>query len=646
MCNEPGDLARSSKARNRRKELQHRIARLERLYESVLKDGGKRHRRDSFARSQLVRQWRHLQGSRSHLPEEDLMLLRDDVFPRDIDVVELQPSSLPRSPLQFPPDAAPHAFPSLKDRQTCRLLLDAIPSPQSLRDGLLNNRYWWSDVPALGFDHAAMDPRTKADLYATWIVTSAPPAEVAKSLHMIISLLPDRTAEHVLQLIDDVIVADADYAASLTGLEVALMQCRWYLDLGDFAKSWTTIQRAIRLAERLDLHALRTTSRHDVIWTGLFQADRLQGLMRATPFGIGDGVDAGEFGYEAEREIPPQHFLTSLGVVAGKMLPDSREDGGRGGEDPPRSPAAVAARCGASTTSSSGLRHRFPAFYWHVDERAPRDQNEAFFWMTKVINRLHYYLVRIVLHAPGMVRSLNSPGRPLDGFSRAACLGSARELLDLFRVARGPGNEEAYANKILDLYAFAAAAVLAVAAACSPSGPAAGAPAEGEAEAREEEEDWAAVRRVSEMLADAASRPFGGLAAHGHRALRRVVDFRRGGGGGGGIRVAIPFFGIVTVVRARPDRAEPWFEPWSLSSSGDVFDRHLPAVQEVEAPAYDDGGFLDPAAAPPFFSHDLTNNFLDPLFTVYDPTANMYSNDLHNLDPGLAWVHEGVQAFF
>jgi hypothetical protein len=626
VCNEPGDLARSSKARNRRKELQHRIARLERLYESVLKDGGKRHKRDSFARSQLVRQWRHLQGGRSQSPE-DFTLLRDDVFPRDIDVVEPQPGALPRSPLQFPPDAAPHAFPSLKDRQTCRLLLDAIPSPQSLRDGLLNNRYWWSDVPALGFDHAAMDPRTKADLYATWILTSAPPAEVAKSLHMIFSLLPDRTAEHVLQLIDDVVVADADYAASLTGLEVALMQCRWYLDLGNFAKSWTTIQRAIRLAERLDLHDLRTTSRHDVIWTGLFQADRLQGLMLATPFGIGDGVDAGEFGYEAEREVPPQHFLTSLGVVAGKMLPDG------GGDDPARSPAALR----RLDDELLGLRRRFPAFYWHVDAAAPRDQNEAFFWMTKVINRLQYYLLRIALHAPGMIRSLGSPGRPLDGLSRAACLGSARELLGLFRVARGPGNEEAYANKILDLYAFAAAAVLAVAAACSPAG--------GEAGARGEE-DWAAVRRASEMLGDAASRPFGGLAARGHRALRRVVDFG-GGGGGGGIRVAIPFVGVVTVVRARPDRAEPSFEPWPLSSSGDVFDRHLPAVQEVEAPADEDGGFLDPAAAAPFFSHDLTNKFLDPLFTVYDPTANiLYANDLHNLDPGLAWVHEGVQAFF
>jgi hypothetical protein len=643
VCNEPGSLARSSKARNRRKELQHRIARLERLYESVLKDGGKRARSGSPARFELVRQWKHLQRGvgRTRSPEdgeEEEFVLRDDVFPRDID--ELHP--LPRSPSQFPPDGPQFTFPSLKDQHTRRLLLAAIPSPQFLRAGLLNNRYWWSDVPSLGFDAAAMDPRTKADLYASWILSSAPPAEVAKSLHMIVSLLPEHTASHVLALIDDAVVADAEHAASLTGLEVALMQCRWYLDFGDFARSWSTVQRAIALARRLGLHAARSTARHDVIWTGLFQADRLQGLMLATPCGIGAGLGADEFGYDPEREVPPQHFLTSLGVVTGKML-----FGGIGGDDAAEDAAAALRRLDDELLA---LRRRFPAFYWHVDAAAPRDQNEAFFWMTKVINRLHYHLVRIALHAPGMVRALRrSPGGgPLDESGRAACLDSARELLDLFCVARGAGNEEAYANKVLDLYAFVAAAVLAVGAVCSSScGPGSGAGEEAEEE-EEREEDWATVLRITEILEDASSRPFGKLAAQSRRALRRIIDFRRVAGGlGGGVRIMVPFVGVVTLTRTYANHAEPSFEPWRVSSSGDVFDRHRPAVQEVEAPTCEGGAFLDLAAGEPFSYHDLTNKFFDPLFTAYVPTANMlYSNDLHDINSGLAWVHDGDSVHF
>jgi hypothetical protein len=643
VCNEPGDLARSSKARNRRKELQHRIARLERLYESVLKDGGKRTRKDSFARSQLVKQWKCLH-SRSSSPEEDFILR--DVFPRDIDAAAIQligDAELCNGPLRSPSqfhDSPQYAFPSLKDQQTRRMLLDAIPSPQFLKEGLLNNRYWWSDVPALGFDQASMDPRTKADLYVSWILTSAPPAEVAKSLHMIISLLPgDAAAEQVLTLVDELIVSDAEYAASLTGLEVALMQCRWWLDVGDFRRSWTTVQRAVRVAERrLDLHAARTTARHDVIWTGLFQADRLQSLMLATPCSIGAPLGAGEFGYEAERDVPPQHFLTSLGVVAGKMLDSARERDGEAA----RAPAARR----RLDDELVALRQRFPAFYWHVDAAAPRDQNEAFFWMTKVINRLHYYQLRIVLHTPGMFLSLLSPGRRQeDEFSRAACLDSARELLDLFCVARGPGNEEAYANKVLDLYAFVAAAVLAVGVICAGSA----------VPATEVDEDWAAVERVTEMLREATSCPFGKLAAHSHRALQRIVDFRRPAAGGalGSIRIMVPFVGIVTLVRTGPELVdggsgvEPSFEPWFLSSSRDVFERHLPAVQEME-PAYEDGfaaQFLDPSISP--ISHDSTTKYFDPLFTAYVPTANiLYSNDLQNLDSGLAWVHDGTPTFF
>jgi hypothetical protein len=643
VCNEPGDLARSSKARNRRKELQHRIARLERLYESVLKDGGRGRHRPSPARAQLLRQWKCLKSEGR--PAEENFVLRDDVFPRDVDV-ELLLSPLPRSPSQFSPDATHYAFPSLKDQQACRLLLDAIPSPQSLKDGLLNNRYWWSDVPALGFDQATMDPRTKADLYASWILTSAPPTEVAKSMHMILSLLPDATAAHILALIDDIIIADADYAATLTGLEVALMQCRWYLDLGDFAKSWTTVQRAVRLAARLDLHAARATPRDDVIWTGLFQADRLQALMLATPCGIGAGVGVGEFGYEPDREVPPQHFLTSLGVVAGKMLVDGARHvrDSSSPEAPAGGPAPRAPTTTTTTTTSSlrrlddelvDLRARFPAFYWHVDPAAPRDRNEAFFWMTKVINRLHYYLVRIVLHAPGLFRAL-SPHSPVDGqdaFSRAACLDSARELLSLFRIVRARENEEAYANKILDLYAFVAAAVLAVAVVCTST------PNNDDDE--DDDEDWAAVLSTTEMLREAVAQPFGKLAAHSHRALQRIIDFRRAQGPIGGIRAMVPFVGVVVVARTHTDRAEPAFEPWFLSSSGDVFDRHLPAVHELKQPAYD--GFLEQPTVS--YSNDLTNEFFDPLFTAYVPAANiLYSNDFHTLDSDLAWVHEG--AFF
>jgi hypothetical protein len=222
-------------------------------------------------------------------------------------------------------------------------------------------------------------------------------------------------------------------------------------------------------------------------------------------------------------------------------------------------------------------------------------------------------------------------GGPLDEFSRDACLDSARELLDLFRVARGAGNEDAYANKILDLYAFVAAAVLAVGVACSAPGRGACAPAEAEAE----DDDWATVLRVTEILDDAAPRPFGRLAAHSCRALQRIVDFRWAGGApGGGVRVMVPFAGVVTLTRVYPDGVEPTFEPWRVSSIGDVFERHLPAVQEVEPPTYHD---FDLALS----SYDLARKYFDPLFTAY-PTANV----LNDLDSGLAWVHDAVPAYF
>jgi hypothetical protein len=335
-----------------------------------------------------------------------------------------------------------------------------------------------------------------------------------------------------------------------------------------------------------------------------------------------------QFGYESDTEIPPQHFLTSLGLVTGKILDRIKEVY----KLTPTSLKQI-------DEELLSLRYRLPTFYWHVDETAPKDQNEAFFWMTKVINRLHYYQVRIVLHTPFMIRSLVEPGYE---FSRDACLSSARDLLDLFCLVRNKENELAYANKILDLYAFIATVVLYLGIIGN---------AVSHLELLHLERDWRTVNRTTEILKTASSQPFGKLALQSYQALERLIKFHLSTELSTSIRIMIPFVGIITV-RNCPEMTdvnggiEPAFEPWFLSSAENVFDRHLPDVQEMESYGADLVQFLNPAIP---FSHELPPKYFDQIFASHIPAANIfYANDLQNLnsDSSLSWADDEIQTFF
>lgn len=166
--------------------------------------------------------------------------------------VQLEPVSYIISPVFHTPNLLPghqarrdKAFTN-KRKWSCEKLRTTLPAYDDIVRTCQANGSWWLHYREKSFG-SAIAPESLDD-YATRVYASDRPEE----LGILVAAFARSSAKdqsRSLQLVDQVVIAHTEYAATLTGLECILLQAKCYLDLGQPRRAWLSYRRGLMLAQ-------------------------------------------------------------------------------------------------------------------------------------------------------------------------------------------------------------------------------------------------------------------------------------------------------------------------------------------------------------------------------------------------------------
>jgi hypothetical protein len=398
--------------------------------------------------------------------------------------------------------------------QVCALLKSALPDPEDMRKIMDNSRESWV------IRQAMMQPMEKSSLedYIAKALQSDQPLETAKALHFFAEYSDENFCEKALSLIDQLIIQDEGSMSSIDGLECAVFQGKLYSDIGQPRRSWLSFQRAIMHARLLGLHLYRPTPQHQLVWHTLFLADRFLSLTLGTSYTLGHSNRA-NFAFPSRGLKAFPDFNTDLAVASGKIT-DLIQNGGSLSETI------------AIDNDLIQLAGQKPQEYWELEPVNPFDNLSMLMWYFRVLEHFMYYLARMILHLPEMLKGAEGSEK-----SRATCFYNARQMLAIFHRMRAPDTVKYYKCKGNDFTAFCAAVVLVL-----------GILEYGYPEDRGR--DWTIIEQTMEILKQASTQPFGKVAGQCYQALQKLTRFRHSPsppGSNTSVRVVIPCFGVITV---------------------------------------------------------------------------------------------------
>jgi len=425
-----------------------------------------------------------------------------------------------------------------KNERVSQILKNALPSQEVLLDVLNANSEMWTKMTTMMVGSGTPKELTSIHAYAAYAMSNkGTPMDLAKILQFVAGKSSDDDIERLLNLIERLIIHDDEYMGTLSGVEVALHQCRLYSDIGQARRAWLTTRRALDFAQLMGLHRTRVNLRQDILFWGIFQNDRFCSLLLGTPYGIPDVHCNLTFGGTDQLTVATNHgFLTRLAIFAGRVVERTH-----GNQEPSFSSLLTI------DNDLTRFGNQMPPEFWTLEPQAPKDNYME--WLQKAVGQQLYHQTRLILHIPYMLKSVSNGGFE---YSRDTCFSSARDIIDVFLIMRDECNSFVYKAKFADFICFMALVTLIiglVSANQQVQSDMEGAKANPQANPKQQVEDWKRVDACIDTYRRISDQPFGKVARQSYRALQQLTKFRNCNAqkDEDGVKVVVPFFGTITL---------------------------------------------------------------------------------------------------
>ncbi|KAK8165738.1 hypothetical protein BC567DRAFT_199897 [Phyllosticta citribraziliensis] len=567
--------AESEAVVDNRKNLRERVAKLEALVEALLDDKTSKHAADALrALGQDIAVTppssdgpSHVQGSQKD-PAPFLSMFNNDVLRRaegrgtvtcpmetqDCDASQptethtTQVCDVEFTGIGAPPtngDTMSEGRKS-KAKKTRETLLSGLPSGEKLESALTTNDDWWRlwryKIPSIarGDDLQAFARRVVAD--------GSPPEAAVLLLSVGIALDSD-DLNTSLALIDALIVSDDEYGATLQGLECTILMSKCYSEIGQPRRGWIAVRKGLAYAQILGLHRSHSASPEwNTIWWSLYTTDRFLSLLLGLPYGITDThCDMSVLPSETEGE-DLKESTAKLAVLSGKVIDRTQGVGDL-------SFASALELDDELDTITSNLSEN-----WNEEmplSGSSPDCKRMITLRERLLVHICSQQLRMYLHLPFMLKLASLSSSPTGcskfEYSRTACFGASRKLLELYRVLRTSNGQPLYECKVIDFVGFTAAVLLFLGLLGyrrleSKTGDA-------HTQAVQDENDWRIIEITMDIFQRASTERGGKVAAQSLRVLQQLSKVRDLTMSGEDItyyeRVAIPYFGTISVQRGK-----------------------------------------------------------------------------------------------
>ncbi|KAF2141777.1 uncharacterized protein K452DRAFT_250611 [Aplosporella prunicola CBS 121167] len=487
-------------------------------------------------------------------------------------------------------------FKKSKEKRTRAILLDALPSNETLQRSIIIASEWW------GFWRTTM-PGTAGNMnlqqFAVKAITDGTPAQVALLLLAVGVAGEMEDLSRYLALVHATIVSDDDYMTGIDGLECALLQAKCYAEIGQPRRGWLTVRRCLTFAQLTGLHRNHAKNQAwDSIWWTMFNHDRFLSLLLGLPYGIADShCDFSVYQPSSNTTSqPPFQFMIRLSRLAAAVI--DRTQGNI--ESVSYAPALDLDAQLDSLVAEMGSE------WWDIHSSIDNHTNSPknFLFRSRILAQIFFHQLRVYLHLPFMLRSATDPKF---AYSCTACFRAARQLLGLYHILRGSAasysnnpaadsstepEKPLYECKVVDFVGFTAAVLLML-----------GLLGYGRlentsnntttnaAQAEDDVRDWRLVEATMAIFAHASTEKGGTVAAQSLRVLQQLCSVRDSdydivGEGPQGCmsRTVIPYFGTITVRRGRRFRCLAG-NRGSASSSGNAAADTAASAAPAAAPA-------------------------------------------------------------
>ncbi|KAF2474574.1 uncharacterized protein BDR25DRAFT_331997 [Lindgomyces ingoldianus] len=250
-----------------------------------------------------------------------------------------------------------------------------------------------------------------------------------------------------IEAVDQYMLADDEYAATLEGMECLILKAKWYADVGQPRRAWLAYRKGLMYTQLMGLHRKRTTSAaHESIWWSLYHGDRFLSLLLGLPYGISDthcDLTLPEMGGEF---MAPLIFMNKVSILAGKVI--DRNQG-------------VAEQSFAWALQLDqeleDLWKKLDPNWIEFSSLMADIEGNAADLRERLMAQMVYHQIRVYLHLPFMLKSQSNSRF---AYSRTACLNGSREVLRLYQCLRTGEVQPLYECKAVDFIGFTSAVLI------------------------------------------------------------------------------------------------------------------------------------------------------------------------------------------
>jgi hypothetical protein len=125
-----------------------------------------------------------------------------------------------------------------KNHRVCEALMAAMPPQQKVHEALKKYSPVWAYLMNAIHGRSTVSEDLSLQAFFQKAIVQHDPVSIGKVVQMVATVMDPSTYERLLLLVDELIIYDNEYMATIGGLECALFQGTLFADIGQTRRSW------------------------------------------------------------------------------------------------------------------------------------------------------------------------------------------------------------------------------------------------------------------------------------------------------------------------------------------------------------------------------------------------------------------------
>jgi hypothetical protein len=339
-------------------------------------------------------------------------------------------------------------------------------------------------------------------------------------------------------------MSDDGLVSTLEGLDCLLLQGAFYINSGNPRRAWLTFRRALNIGQLMGLHKRDTSIPNGrEIWHEIVKRDRYLALLLGLPCGSADDVFTPEETFQNPTINKDDLFSRTLGQISGSIIERNSNDN-----------IQTYAATQEIDEKLDNVAKELPSSWWTIPTNISDEKShQAAENFDRLMIQIWFFQLKAFIHLPFMLRAATE--RRYE-YSKFSCLKASRDVMYRYLALRQVSTTT-FCCKVIDFGALLATVTLLLGLLQLPQ------VTESQEVQEQKKSDRTLVGTVMTSMEELS-------AVNGDTVAKQSVDMIKtlltadspAGPNGGSLRLTIPYFGTINIVRPPSSSTQPERGPY------------------------------------------------------------------------------------